>query len=126
MVGKVALFRVPLGVINLHTANHSRLLSEAIDEGLGILGERPMQAIYNELEVGFHIPKSEIPMRFSEFSTILNNTLGPTGSSIVDFIVDRFYERLGEKSTLNIDIVENTVEPAQTEEKINIRPLRRS
>jgi len=85
-----------------------------------------MQAIYNELEVGFHIPKSEIPMRFSEFSTILNNTLGPTGSSIVDFIVDRFYERLGEKSTLNIDIVENTVEPAQTEEKINIRPLRRS
>jgi len=86
-----------------------------------------MQAIYNELEVGFNIPKSEIPMRFSEFSTILNDTLGPTGSSILDFIVDRFYERLGDESKQNIDLGENdsVAVSLRTEERINIRPAER-
>jgi hypothetical protein len=110
-------------VVELHAAKHSQLLSEAIDEGLAILGPLPKHAIYEELEVDFNMRKVDIPTRFYEFSSILCDTLGPSGESILDFIIERFYEGLGNEPKRSIDLGENRSRLAlgRSEEKLSIQ-----
>lgn len=90
----------------LDHARYSGILSEAIDEGLGVLGQLPMRAIYDGLETGFNMHKADIPMRFAEFSRILSDTMGPSAEPILEFIIDRFYNELGVDSKQYADLAE--------------------
>jgi hypothetical protein len=82
------------------------ILLEAIDEGLGVLGQLPRHAIYKGLETGFNMQKADIPTRFAEFSKILGDTMGPSAEPILEFIIDRFYTELGVDSKQYADLDE--------------------
>jgi hypothetical protein len=90
----------------LELAKYSGMLSEAIDEGLGALGQLPMRVIYEKLETGFNMRKIDIPSRFDEFSRILRDAMGPSAEPILEFIIDRFYNELGVDSKQYADLDE--------------------
>jgi hypothetical protein len=81
------------------------MLSEAVDEGLGVLGRLSMVTIYDGLEEVFNLRKVDIPTRFCEFSKILREMLGTNAEPILKFIMDRFYSGLGvePEHTANLD-----------------------
>jgi len=78
----------------MDAVRYSGMLSDAIDEGLSVLGEMPMQAIYGALENDFDMQKADIPARFAEFSRILRDSMGSAAEPILKFIIDRFYHEL--------------------------------
>jgi hypothetical protein len=71
-----------------------RTLSDAIDEGLDILGNSPKEAIYEALETDFSMRKADIPTRLIEFCDILRETLGRSAEPLLEFIVNQFYHEL--------------------------------
>jgi hypothetical protein len=86
---------------------YSGLLSHAVDEGLTALGQAPKKAIYEVLETDFSMRKTDIPMRFAEFSSILKENIGPGATPLLEFIVDRFSQELHTESLSSIDLDES-------------------
>ena len=84
---------------------YSGLLSNAIDEGLSALGELPKDAIYQTLRTDFSMRKTDIPMRFVEFSSILKENIGLGAKPLLEFIVNRFSDglRIGSLSCIDLD-----------------------
>jgi len=72
-----------------------RLLLEAVDEGLSILGESSKQAIYFHLERSFSIKKDEIPYKLETFSNALEQIFGLGANFIEISIMRRLYKKLG-------------------------------
>jgi hypothetical protein len=70
------------------------LFGEAVDEGLGVLGNAPKKMIYTLLERDYGITKEDVPGRFDEFSNLLKDILGPGANPVIRFIVERFYAKL--------------------------------
>ena len=70
------------------------LFTDAVDEGLNVLGQSPKEAIYGFLERDYGMERSEIPQRFREFSSILIDTVGPSTGHVLEFIIERFYSKL--------------------------------
>jgi hypothetical protein len=65
-----------------------RLLLEAVDEGLCILGESSKQAIYFHLERNFGIKKDEIPSKLEAFSGALEQIFG-FGANFIEISITR-------------------------------------
>jgi hypothetical protein len=86
---------------------YSGLLSDAVDDGLNKLGQLPKKAIYEALETDFSMPKKDIPTRFTEFSSILLGSIGPTARPLLEYIVDRFSTGLPTESLSSIDLDES-------------------
>jgi hypothetical protein len=86
---------------------YTGLLSHAVEEGLQALGELPKEAIYKQLETGFSMPKAEIPSRFSEFSGILRDNIGPSAEPLLEFIIDRFCHEVQMESIPCADLDES-------------------
>jgi hypothetical protein len=86
---------------------YSALLSDAVDEGLSKLGRLPKDAIYEALKTGFSMRRKDIPMRFSEFSNILLENIGPVAKPVLGYIVDRFSYGLRTESLSYIDLGES-------------------
>ena len=86
---------------------YSGLLSDAVDEGLGKLGQLPKKAIYEALETDFSMRRKDIPTRFTEFSSILLGNMGPSARPVLEYIVDRFSTGLPSKSLSSIDLDES-------------------
>jgi len=84
---------------------YSGLLSDAIDEGLTALGELPKDVIYETLRTDFSMRKSDIPMRFVEFSSILKENIGLGARPLLEFIINRFSDglRIGSLSCIDLD-----------------------
>lgn len=72
----------------------SKLLLEAVEEGLSSLGDSPKQAIFFHLENSFKIDKDNIPVNLTEFAKALENIFGPGASYIEKLILKRLYEKL--------------------------------
>lgn len=83
---------------------YSALLSDAVDEGLSKLGRLPRDAIYKALKTDFSMRRKDIPMRFSEFSNILLENIGPVAKPVLEYIVDRFSSGLRTESLSYIDL----------------------
>ena len=120
---KVVSIHVPQTVMKLHAAKYSDKLSEAIDDGLGVLGQLPRLTIYEELEIGYNMPKTDIPQRFDEFSAILQDTLGPSAETILNFIVERFYDEIKIETRRHTDTIQSTfsIEPSPVKERCSIQ-----
>jgi hypothetical protein len=86
---------------------YSGLLSDAVDEGLSKLGQLPRKAIYEALETDFSMPKKDIPTRFTEFSSILLGSIGPSAKPVLEYIVDRFSTGVPTESMPSIDLDES-------------------
>lgn len=86
---------------------YSGLLSDAVDEGLSALGQSPKESIYEVLKTDFSMRKTDIPMRFAEFSSILKENIGPGATPLLEFIVDRFSRGLHIESLASIDLNES-------------------
>jgi hypothetical protein len=70
------------------------LLVQAVDEGLGWLGEGPKNTIYELLETNYQMPKQEIPTRFVEFAKLLREQMGPAVDPLLEFVIEGFYLKL--------------------------------
>ena len=73
----------------------NRLLLEAVDEGLSMLGESSKQAIYFHLEKRFDIKKQEIPNKIEVFANAIEKIFGLGANFLEILIMKRLYERLG-------------------------------
>jgi len=100
-------FPLPADVWRVKFVRYSGLLSDAVDEGLSALGQAPKEAIYEVLKTDFSMGKSDIPMRFAEFSSILKENIGLGATPLLEFIVDRFSQGLHIESLSSIDLDES-------------------
>jgi hypothetical protein len=72
-----------------------KLMLEAMDEGLLVIGEKGRQAIYIHLEVRKGLKKQESPDKVEEFSRALHEIFG-NGSYVIEKIILRhLYLSLG-------------------------------
>lgn len=102
-----ASFPLPPDAWNVKFVRYSALLSDAVDEGLSKLGRLPKDAIYETLKTDFSMRRNDIPMRFSEFSNILLENIGPVAKPVLEYIVDRFSYELRTESLSYIDLGES-------------------
>jgi hypothetical protein len=86
---------------------YSALIRDAVDEGLGRLGQSPKEAIYEALETNFSMQRKDIPTRFAEFSSILLENIGPSTKPVLQYIVDRFSCGIHDESLSSIDLDES-------------------
>jgi hypothetical protein len=91
----------------VRSAKYSALIADAVDEGLGKLGQSPKDAIYEALETDFSMPRKDIPTRFAEFSSILLVNIGPSARPLLEYIVDRFSRGIHDESLSCIDLPES-------------------
>lgn len=91
----------------MRTARYSALITDAVDEGLSMLGRLPKKAIYEALENDFSMQRKDIPMRFAEFSSILIDNIGPGTKPVLEHIVDRFSSGIHDKALPYIDLDES-------------------
>ena len=73
----------------------SRVLLEAVDEGLLVPGEIVRAAIYERLERSYQIKRGEIPEKLETFHRALQDLLGGGGKVMEMLIVRNLYRRLG-------------------------------
>ncbi len=66
-----------------------RFLMQAVDEGLGMLGEPARKIIYRKLERDFRICPADIPVKFEQFSWALKEIFGPGADVLIRLIVER-------------------------------------
>jgi hypothetical protein len=85
--------------INLLNEQFNKYLIEAIDETLTSLGEPVKNALYNNLECNFGIPKKDIPGKISNFSSILHKIFG-LGATRLEL---KFMKNLNDKIQANIN-----------------------
>ncbi|MEM1531131.1 MAG: hypothetical protein QXH19_02810 [Candidatus Bathyarchaeia archaeon] len=73
-----------------------RIMVEAVDDGLNILGETVKATLLLLIKEQFHIDKHEIPKKPKEFSLALKSILGNGGEKFVEnLIVRNLYAKLG-------------------------------
>jgi hypothetical protein len=72
-----------------------KLLAEAVDEGLSLLGDSARQAIYFHLEKTFSIEKQNIPNKIEAFTNAIEKIFG-LGAKILEIkIIKYLYEKVG-------------------------------
>ncbi len=72
-----------------------KLLLEAVDEGLAVLGETTRQTFYYQLESSRSVSRDEIPDKLDNFVAFLKGTFGVGGRVIKRIIVKRLYSKVG-------------------------------
>ncbi len=72
-----------------------RLLLEAIDEGLSVLGEEPRSAFYQFLTTMHSLPREDIPGRVDDFSNGLKKALGGAYPVVQRIILRKLFQKLG-------------------------------
>ncbi|MGQ9565322.1 MAG: hypothetical protein ACUVT5_02100 [Candidatus Bathyarchaeales archaeon] len=71
-----------------------RLVLEAVDEGLSVLGESSKQAVYFHLAKTFHIRKDEIPKKIEEFDEAMKKIFGLGAGFLEILIMQRLYRKV--------------------------------
>jgi hypothetical protein len=74
-----------------------RLLLEAVDEGLGVLGESPRHAIYFWLEKNHGIGRDEIPQKLDAFTSSLEKMFSFGAFYIQRQILEKLHSKLNLK-----------------------------
>jgi len=76
-----------------------KLLLEAVDEVLSLLGDSSKHAIYFYLEKKFTIKKQDIPNKIQEFANALENIFGHGAKVLEIQIMKQLYEKVGHDFT---------------------------
>ena len=72
-----------------------RLLINAVDEALGLLGDSARQSTYYHLERKFKVSKSNIPRQLRQFEEALDKIFGLGAKYIEISIMRNLYEKTG-------------------------------
>jgi hypothetical protein len=89
--------RSPKAKAKKGTRDFEELLTEAIDEGLSLLGESSRQVVYFYLEKTFKMKKLDIPYRIEEFIDAIEKIFG-NGAKILEIqIMKCLYKKAGNK-----------------------------
>jgi len=88
------IFKILKGVI-LPKRDFEKLLLEAVDEGLFLLGESSKQAIYYHLEKGFNLKRHELPYKIEEFADAIEKIFGLGANFFEILIMKRLYIKDG-------------------------------
>lgn len=77
-----------------HKISFDKLLLEAFDEGLSILGSSAKQIIYLHLREIFGIEKAEIPCKIGDFCVAIEKIFG-MGAKILEIVImKKLYEKI--------------------------------
>jgi len=80
--------------IVLEPAGFKRILLEAVDYGLMVLGEIVRQTIYERIEKDHELKRTEIPERLEAFHKALGSVLGVSAKTVERLIAKNLYQRL--------------------------------
>ena len=80
----------------LHSRDFDSLLLEAVDEGLGWLGESAKQTIYHHLEKDFNIRRSDIPLKIERFTEAIEQIFGTAAALLEIQIIKNLHEKVGD------------------------------
>lgn len=73
-----------------------RIVVEAVDDGLNVLGENVKATLLLLIRERFHLERHEIPEKPKEFSSALRSILGSGGGKFVESLIVRsLYAKLG-------------------------------
>jgi hypothetical protein len=72
----------------------SKLLLEAVDHGLLMLGETSRQAIYDCIENSYQINRGQIPEKLDAVHGALTDLLGRGANMVETIAAERFYKAL--------------------------------
>ncbi len=78
----------------LDSREFSRLVLEAVDHGLLMLGEDARQAIYGCIESSYQISRDEIPEKLEDLHGALVDLLGKGGNMVEMIAAERLYKTL--------------------------------
>ena len=76
-----------------------KVLLEAIDEGLSLLGEPSKQAVYIHLEKAFKINRQNIPYRIEDFTDAIEKLFGAGAKILEIHIMKCLFKKVGYKFT---------------------------
>jgi len=71
-----------------------KLLLDAVDHGLLMLGEKARQAIYDCIENSYQITRDQIPEKLEVVHGALTDLLGKGGSMVETIVAERLYKSL--------------------------------
>jgi hypothetical protein len=72
-----------------------KIIMEAIEEGLAVLGKSGKQTVYFHLENNCSIKKQEIPQKLEAFAKGLENMFGVGAIVLENLIIRSLYSKLG-------------------------------
>ncbi|MEM2094859.1 MAG: hypothetical protein QXI32_06145 [Candidatus Bathyarchaeia archaeon] len=72
-----------------------RLVSNAIDEALNVLGQSSKQILYTWLERDKGIVREEIPQRLEEFTSFLEKNFGYGAAILERRVLESLYSKMG-------------------------------
>jgi hypothetical protein len=72
----------------------NKLLLEAVDRALLVLGETAKQAIYDCIENSYQITREEIPRKLDAFHGVLIDLLGKGGNMVETVAAENLYKAL--------------------------------
>ncbi len=75
-----------------------KILLEAVDEGLSLLGDLPKQALYAHLERAFSLKRQDLPYRIEEFAKAIEEIFGQGAKLLEIEIMKELYKRVGHNS----------------------------
>ena len=75
--------------------NLDKLLEEAIDEGLNVLGKSGKQMLFFHLEKSYSLTKHEITKKPEVFETAIHQIFGAGAPVLEKLIVESVYSKLG-------------------------------
>lgn len=78
----------------LDSREFSKLLLEAIDHGLLMLGEDARQAIYDCIENSYQIARDELPEKLEDLHGALTDLLGKGGNMVEIIAAEKLYKTL--------------------------------
>jgi hypothetical protein len=73
----------------------SRVLLQAVDDGLSVPGDIVRTAIYQRLERSYRLRREEIPEKLEAFHRALEDLLGESAKVMEKLIAKNLYRRLG-------------------------------
>jgi len=89
----------------------NRILLEAIDETLDVLGESVKKTLLYYLKRDYSIEEKEIPKNFENFISTLRDIFGEAGTAFLERrIVEALYRRLGIPVPINLSFEEGIEE----------------
>ncbi|HXX88379.1 MAG TPA: hypothetical protein VEH86_08050 [Candidatus Acidoferrum sp.] len=87
--------------MSLFGRDFEKLLVEAVDDGLSVLGDSAKQAIYYHLEKSFNVKKEEIPSRMTAFTQAIENIFGVGANFVEILIMKKLQEKVDGPFKLN-------------------------
>lgn len=71
-----------------------KLLLEAVEDGLSLLGDCSKQTLYNHLESNFKIGKQDIPDKIEQFSDAIEKIFGQSAKLLQIEIIKNLYKKV--------------------------------